>query len=73
MPETREEALKRATKHGFPRENVVATKKGDYYIAPHGIKEKALQRAYAEIRAKGNSKEKSAKIVWAMKNKKQGE
>lgn len=73
MPETRENALKRATKHGFPKSNVAATKKGEYYIAPHGIKEKALQRAYAEIRAKGNSKEKSAKIVWAMKNKQQGE
>jgi len=42
MPETREHALERATKHGFPKSNVAATKKGEYYIVPHGIKEKVL-------------------------------
>lgn len=70
MPETKIEALKRALKGGFKKSSVVKSKDSGYFIAPHGILSEGAKKAYANLRAKGNSKEKSAKIAWSIENKK---
>jgi len=56
-------ALKRAKRLGFPKSSVTKAKKGGYYIAPHGVKSSAGKKAYAESRARGMSKTRSAKIA----------
>lgn len=65
MPETKSEALKRAKAGGFKKSDVVKSKDGKYFISPKGLKKEKSKKLYADLRAAGNSKEKSAKITWA--------
>jgi hypothetical protein len=63
--ETREDALARAKKHGFPASNVVEStnKKGKHYISPHGVTSEKGKKTYAALRSEGKSKETAAKIA----------
>ena len=67
--ETRANALARAKREGFNISSIVKSSRGGYFIAPHGIKTHAGKQAYAELRAKGNGKEKSARIAWSIEHK----
>lgn len=49
MPESREDALARAKREGFPEENLVKGEKG-WYIAPRGITTEAGRSTYANCR-----------------------
>lgn len=49
MPESKQEALKRAKKEGFQESSVQKGEKG-YYIIPHGITDPAARRAYIHCR-----------------------
>ena len=64
MPESRAHAEKRAEREGFPKSSVICLD-GDSmcFIVPHGIETAAGRRAYAEARAKGRSKEYSARVA----------
>ncbi len=69
MPhETKEQAEQRAEELGMDKSQVVKTKVG-YFIAPQGIKSRVAKQVYGENRAKGKSKEYSAKIAWSIENK----
>jgi hypothetical protein len=72
MPETKSGALARAKREGFPKSSVVKSSGGAYFIAPHGITSNAAKKAYADLRSKGNSQEKSAKIAWSIEKNKRG-
>lgn len=70
MPETRKQAEERAEKLGFPKSSVYCLEKDNKcYIAPHGITTTAAKKAYAEARARGESKERSAKIAHSVEDK----
>lgn len=60
MPETKEQAIARAKAEGFPVSQVVASTKGNYFIAPNGVKAKHAKQAYANCRENGGNKEKCA-------------
>lgn len=60
MPETKRDAIARAKQVHIPVRQVVKAKRGGYFIAPRGVKHK---HAYAEMRARGYSKAKAAKIA----------
>ncbi len=60
MPETKEQALKRAKAEGFPAEAVVASTKGNYYIAPNGVTAPHAKQAYANCRENGGDKGRCA-------------
>ncbi len=66
MPETKAEALKRASKEGYSENLVVKATKGNksWYIAPHGLKSAKSKRAYADCRAQGGSKSECAAVSW---------
>lgn len=73
MPhETREQAEAMAQELGMDKSQVVKTKIG-YFIAPQGMKSKVAKQVYGENRAKGKSKEESAKIAWSIEKKLKGE
>lgn len=69
MPETKRKATARAKRLGFPKSNVVKAEDDGHFIAPHGITSADAKKAYANCRAKGNNKEKCAKIAWIIQNK----
>lgn len=60
LPETKEQAIARAKAEGFPVSQVVASTKGNYYIAPNGVKAIHAKQAYANCRENGGNKEKCA-------------
>ena len=73
MPhETREQAERQAKELGIDISQVIKTKVG-YFIAPQGITSKVAKQVYGENRAKGKSKEESAKIAWSIENKIKGD
>jgi hypothetical protein len=63
MPESREDALARAKREGFPDSSVQEGEKG-WYIIPHGITNAKARRAYIHARDAGNLPEMAAKIAW---------
>lgn len=72
MPETKQEALEKAKRMNFPKSSIVKAINGDYFIAPRGIVSQSAKKAYADLRAKGNSQEKSAKISWYIEKRNKG-
>jgi hypothetical protein len=60
MPETKEQALARAKAQGFPASQVVASAKGNYFIAPNGVTAPHAKQAYANCRENGGDKGKCA-------------
>jgi hypothetical protein len=60
MKETREQALARAKREGFPASQVVASTKGGYYIAPNGVTAPHAKLAYANCRENGGDQGKCA-------------
>lgn len=69
MPhEKREDAEKLANKVGIDKSQVTDSEAG-YFIAPQGITSKVAKDVYAKNRAKGMSKESSAKIAWSVEKK----
>ena len=73
MPhEKREDAEKLANKVGIDKSQVIDSEAG-YFIAPQGITSKTAKEIYAKNRAKGMSKESSAKIAWSVEKKVKGE
>ena len=69
MPhEKREDAEKLANEVGIDKSQVTDSEAG-YFIAPQGITSKAAKEVYANNRAKGMSKENSAKIAWSVEKK----
>lgn len=60
MAETREEALARAKREGFPASQVVASDQGGYFIAPNGVTAPHAKLAYANCRQNGGDKGKCA-------------
>lgn len=65
MPESKESALARAKREGFPTSSVQKGKKG-YYIIPHGITNSKARRAYLHARDLGVSPAVAAAIAWAI-------
>lgn len=63
MPETKEVALARAKREGFPESSVQEGEKG-WYIVPHGITNEKARRAYLHARDAGNDPAKAAAIAW---------
>ena len=73
MPhEKREDAEKLANEVGIDKSQVTDSEAG-YFIAPQGITSKTAKEIYAKNRAKGMSKESSAKIAWSVEKKVKGE
>jgi hypothetical protein len=73
MPETKEQALARAKANGFDASQVVASAKGNYFIAPNGVTAPHAKQAYANCRENGGDKGKcaaAAHIVQDNHNKK---
>lgn len=66
MPETKEQAIKRAKREGFAENLVVKATKGNkgWFIAPHGVTHTKAKRAYADCRAEGGSKSVCAAVSW---------
>lgn len=62
MPESKEQALARAKKLGFPASQVVKSDKGGYFIAPEGVTAPSAKTAYANCRATGKAKSECARI-----------
>lgn len=60
MGETKEQALARAKREGFPASQVVASTKGNYYIAPNGVTAPHAKLAYANCRENGGDQSKCA-------------
>lgn len=71
MPETKQNALRRAKFGGFPSSNVVRGKTG-YFIAPKGIHSSGAKSAYASCRSNSSDKEKCAKIAWSVEKNNRG-
>ena len=66
MPhKSKKSAEQAAKKAGISKSNVTKSDKG-YFIAPAGVKSSAAKKAYASNRAKGKSKEYSAKVAWTI-------
>ena len=63
MPESKESALARAKREGFPDSSVQKGEKG-WYIIPHGITNEKAKRVYIQARDAGNPPEMAAKIAW---------
>jgi hypothetical protein len=63
IPETKQQALKRAKKEGFEESSLEEGEKG-WYIIPHGITNAKARRAYVHARDKGNNPQISASIAW---------
>lgn len=62
MPESREDALKRAKKEGFPASSVKEGEEGNYII-PHGITNPKAKRAYIHCRDNGGSASTCAAVA----------
>lgn len=70
MPETKSGARARAKKGGFPASSVTKSKKGSYFIAPHGVTSSKAKRAYADCRAGGGKKSTCAAVAHNIQKKK---
>jgi hypothetical protein len=53
VPESRESAIARAKREGFPETSVMKGEKG-WYIIPHGITSAKAKRAYIHCRDSGS-------------------
>jgi hypothetical protein len=60
MPETKEQALARAKSYGVPASQVVASVKGNYYVAPRGVTAPHAKQAYANCVENGGDTGKCA-------------
>lgn len=69
MPETKEQAERRAKREGFPLSQVTKAKTGGYFIAPHGITKQKAKNAYADCRAAGNNQAVCASVAWEIQRK----
>jgi hypothetical protein len=56
MPETKEQAVARAKRLGYPMSTVVQADNGDWFIAPLGVTTTAGKKAYANCRTKNADK-----------------
>lgn len=63
MPESKEAALERAKREGFPESSVQKGEKG-WYIIPHGITNAKAKSVYIQARDAGNNSAQSASIAW---------
>ena len=67
MPETKAEALRRASRINFDRNLVVKATSGknagNYFIAPQGITKQKAKTAYANCRSNGGDKSVCASIA----------
>lgn len=63
MPETREQAVKRAKELGYPLSTVVQSDKGNWFIAPLAVETMAGKKAYANCREESADKGKCAAIA----------
>lgn len=69
MPhENKEDAEKRAREAGIDPKQVTKSEVG-YFIAPQGMTSRIARQVYANNRAKGKSKEYSAKIAWSVQKR----
>lgn len=74
MPETYQDAVKRATKLGYKLSNLVKADDDDpksWFIAPTGIKSDEAKKAYAKCRQDKpeNQKDQCAKIAWSVEKR----
>lgn len=74
MPETYQDAVKRATKLGYRLSSLVKADDDDpksWFIAPMGIKSNGAKKAYAKCRQDKpeNQKDQCAKIAWSVEKR----
>lgn len=69
MPETKEQAMKRAKELGYPESTVVQSDKGNWYIAPLAVTTMAGKKAYANCRDDNTDKGYCAAIAHTVDDK----
>ena len=69
MPETKEQAVARAKKLGYPMSTIVQSDKGNWFIAPLGVTSAAGKKAYANCRETSGDKGKCAAIAHTVDKK----
>lgn len=65
MPESKESALARAKREGFPASSVRKGRLG-WYIIPHGITKPKAIRAYLHARDSGAEPKIAAAVAWSL-------
>ena len=69
MPETKQQAMDRAKKLGYPMSTVVQADNGDWFIAPLGVTTIAGKKAYANCRTKNSDKGYCAAVAHTVDEK----